>query len=78
MSYMKLLAQMSHDKHTTVASLNAFKTALLRAQSKGDSYVIYQGEIWTPQQVEGIIALLSKKVKEYDTLHRSEESNSSE
>lgn len=78
MSYMKLLAQMSHDRQTTIASLNGFKNALLRSKAKETSYVIYQGEIWTPTQVEGIIALLDKKVKEYDTLHRSEKSVSSE
>lgn len=78
MSYMKLLAQMSHDKQTTVASLNEFKNALLRSKAKEINYVIYQGEHWSISQIEGIIAILDKKVKEYDTLHRSEESVDSE
>lgn len=77
MSYMKLLAQMSHDKQTTVASLNAFKNALLRSQAKGTNYVIYQGEHWSVDQIKGIIAILDQKVKEYDTLRRTEKSVSS-
>ena len=65
---MKLLAQMSHNEQATKECLASFKTALLKSQSKGDNYVIYQGEIWRPSQIEGIIATLEKKMKEYDTL----------
>lgn len=69
---MKALAQMSHNEQATKESLASFKTALKKSKSKGDNYVIYQGEIWRPSQVEGIIAILEKKMKEYDTLRGTE------
>ena len=77
MSYMKLVAQMSNDRQTTDLSLRGIKAALLTAQSNNLNYVIYQGEYWTIPQIQGIIALLDKKLKEYDTLRRSKESSSS-
>ena len=59
---MKLLAQMSHDMQSTKESLQSLKTAMLKAKSKQLNYVVYQGEIWTYAQIEGMIAILDKKI----------------
>lgn len=75
MSYMKLLAQMSHDVQSTKDSLSSLKTAMLRAKSKQLNYVVYQREIWTYNQIEGMIAILDKKITD-DTLCRPEPTDS--
>lgn len=75
MSYMKLLAQMSHDLQSTKESLSSLKTAMLKAKSKQLNYVVYQSEIWTHDQIEGMIAILNKKIED-DTLRRSEPTDS--
>lgn len=72
---MKLVAQMSHDTQSTKESLSSLKTAMLKAKSKQLNYVVYQSEIWTYNQIEGMIAILDKKLKD-DTLRRSEPTDS--
>ena len=65
MSYMKHLVHFCSDGITTRDNLATFKTLLRKAKEKNVNYVIRDGEIWTADQVEGIIELLSKKSKEF-------------
>ena len=66
---------MSHDLQSTKESLSSLKTAMLKAKSKQLNYVVYQSEIWTHDQIEGMIAILNKKIED-DTLRRSEPTDS--
>ena len=62
---MKHLAHFCSDEITTKDNLATFKTLLRKAKEKNVNYVIKDGEVWTADQVEGIIELLSKKNKEF-------------
>lgn len=62
---MKHLVHFCSDGTTTRDNLATFKTLLRKAKEKNVNYVIRDGEIWTADQVEGIIELLSKKSKEF-------------
>jgi len=73
MSYMKLIAAMTMDEKSTRDAYSMFVRAFSTCKKTDLNYAVVHGEHWTVTQIEGVIQILEKKVKEYDTLHRSKE-----
>lgn len=77
MGKMKQVAALASNGPEIVrAHIGQFKRAIKSAKDNNINYVIVQGELWTIEQAQGVISLLTQTLTQDDTLHREPSSTS--